>query len=83
MISTIILICLAAGTVLLGRSGDMFPKLGEMVCTIEKGTVKIWEEHRGVQFLPRPAKSKKVMSNKLLKLIAMPLRPMAAGELGC
>jgi hypothetical protein len=29
MMKTIFLMCLAAGTALLGRSGDMFPKPGE------------------------------------------------------
>jgi len=38
MITTIIMICLAAGTALLGRSGDMFPKLGEKAYAIMEST---------------------------------------------
>ena len=39
MIYTIIMICLAAGTALLGRPGGMFPKPGEMILTIRKSAV--------------------------------------------
>jgi len=56
MIATICMICLAAGTTLLGWSGGMFPKPGEKICMIGKYTVKIWEECGEVQFLPHPAK---------------------------
>ena len=55
--STIILMCLTAGTTLLGRSGGMFPKSGEKTLTIRKSTVNIWEECGEVRFLPRPADS--------------------------
>lgn len=39
MIDAILWICLAAGTALLGRSGDMFPKLGEKAYFIKECTI--------------------------------------------
>ncbi len=39
MITAILVMCLAAGTALLGRSGDMFPKPGEAAYRIKMSTV--------------------------------------------
>jgi hypothetical protein len=49
-----ITMCLAAGTALLGRSGDVSKAGRGTACTIEKNTFETWERAQGGSIPPSP-----------------------------
>jgi hypothetical protein len=54
MITAIVMMHLAVGTALLGRSVDMFPMPGEMACIVEMNAFETWEGAHGGSIPPRP-----------------------------
>jgi hypothetical protein len=54
MVSIIGMICVMAGTTLLGQSGDMFPILRENGQRLRGHTVDVWERAEGGSIPPLP-----------------------------
>lgn len=81
MIKAIGTMCLAAGTALLGRSGDMFPKPGEKACTIKKSTFETWERAQGGSIPPSPRHIEAVFVNRWSNQSLQPMPLVRAAEL--